>query len=243
MAENQNQKDATLADVNVESADGPVADRGPRRRRLPGRPRDVPGRGRQRQPGLVADAASTSRSWPSTTPVSNPMGGGLRLPRGVHQPRPARGEERHRRAADHLAGLVAGRLRQLRPVLRPDGLAQRRHLPDRRRPGRSRRRPAAVRTDQLLAGQRAPRPGSASAVAGEEEVRQQALVGRPDRAGRQRRHGVHGLPDLRLSPADARTSTSRTRTSTGVPSRPGSATSATPAIATSRSRWPRSRWD
>ena len=36
----------------------------------------------------------------------------------------------HRRGPDDLAGLVARRLRPLRPVHDPHGLAQRRHLPD-----------------------------------------------------------------------------------------------------------------
>ena len=39
-----------------------------------------------------------------------------------------------------LAGLVARRLRPLRPAVHPDGLAQRRHLPHQRRPRRRRRR-------------------------------------------------------------------------------------------------------
>jgi catalase-peroxidase len=37
---------------------------------------------------------------------------------------------------DHVAGLVAGRLRQLRAALHPHGLAQRRHVPRHRRPRR-----------------------------------------------------------------------------------------------------------
>ncbi len=45
---------------------------------------------------------------------------------------------------DRLAGLVAGRLRPLRAAVHPHGLAQRRHLPHRRRPRRRRRRPAAL---------------------------------------------------------------------------------------------------
>jgi catalase-peroxidase len=44
------------------------------------------------------------------------------------------------------------------------------------------------------------------------------------------------------SAADARTSGSPTRTSTGARSRPGSATSVTPVTASSRRRWPPSRW-
>jgi catalase-peroxidase len=47
------------------------------------------------------------------------------------------------RADDRFAGLVAGRLRPLRPAVHPHGLAQRRHLPHRRRPRR--RRPGQQR--------------------------------------------------------------------------------------------------
>ena len=49
------------------------------------------------------------------------------------------------RADDRQPALVAGRLRPLRAALHPHGLAQRRHLPHRRRPRRRRRRPAALR--------------------------------------------------------------------------------------------------
>ena len=48
--------------------------------------------------------------------------------------------ERH----DHVAGLVAGRLRPLRAALHSDGVARRGHLPHRRRPRRRRQRHAAV---------------------------------------------------------------------------------------------------
>ena len=59
---------------------------------------------------------------------------------------------------------------------------------------------------------------------------------------RQRRPGVDGLQDLRLRRRPRRTSGSPTRTSTGVPRPPGSATSATPATASSRTRSPPCRW-
>ena len=86
-------------------------------------------------------------------------------------------KQRHRAGADHLAGLVAGRLRPLRPVHDPDGLAQRRHLPDQRRPRRRRRRAAALRAAQQLARQRQPRQGAPAAVAGQEEVRPERSPG------------------------------------------------------------------
>ncbi|GAA2779173.1 hypothetical protein GCM10020219_058300 [Nonomuraea dietziae] len=59
-------------------------------------------------------------------------------------------------------------------------------------------RPAALRPPQQLAGQRQPRQGAPPAVAGQEEVRPEDLVGRPHDPHRQRRPGVDGLQDLRL---------------------------------------------
>ena len=123
---------------------------------------------------------------------------GVRLRRGVQGARPRRGQAGHRRGADDLAGLVAGGLRPLRPVHDPDGVAQRRHVPHHRRPRRRGRRPAALRPAQQLAGQRQPRQGAPAAVAGQEEVRPEPLVGGPDGPHRQRRAGVDGLRDVRL---------------------------------------------
>ena len=57
-----------------------------------------------------------------------------------------------------------------------------------------------------------------------------------------RRPGDDGLHDLRLRRRPRRTSGSPTRTSTGAPSTPGSATSATPVTGSWRTRWPPSRW-
>jgi len=64
--------------------------------------------------------------------------------------------------------------------------------------GGARRRAAALRTAQQLAGQRQPRQGAPPALADQAEVRQQDLLGRPDDPGRQRGAGVDGLQDLRL---------------------------------------------
>jgi hypothetical protein len=66
------------------------------------------------------------------------------------------------------------------------------------RPRRRWHRAAALRSAQLLARQRQPRQGPPPALAGQEEVRQVALLGRPDDPHRQRRPGVDGLQDLRL---------------------------------------------
>ena len=132
------------------------------------------------------------------SPPARPAGRRLRLRRGVRRPR-RRGAEagRHRRD-DGLAGLVAGRLRPLRAAVHPHDLARGRHLPHRRRPRRRRRGRAALRPAQQLARQRQPRQGPPAAVAGQEEVRPEAVVGRPARVRRQRRARVDGLRDVRL---------------------------------------------
>ncbi len=122
----------------------------------------------------------------------------LRLRRGIQEARPGRAEEGPLRADDRLAGLVAGRLGPLRRPVHPHGLAQRRHLPHRRRPRRRRHRQPALRAGQQLARQRQPRQGAPPALADQAEVRQQDLLGRPDDPGRQLRARVDGLQDLRL---------------------------------------------
>ena len=127
-----------------------------------------------------------------------PHGRGLRLRRGVPDPRPRRGGAGRRRGADDVAGVVARRLRSLRAAHGPDDVALRRHLPCRRRPGRRGRRDGALRAAEQLAGQPQPRQGAPAAVAGQEEVRRRALLGRPDGLRRYPCPGDHGPSDLRL---------------------------------------------
>ena len=90
--------------------------------------------GEQQQPHPTAGRAN-EKWWPNrlnlkilakNPAVANPIGCGLRLPGCVPSAGPAVGQGRHRAAAHHLAGLVAGRLRQLRTADDPDGLALRR---------------------------------------------------------------------------------------------------------------------
>ena len=57
---------------------------------------------------------------------------------------------------------------------------------------------AALRAAQQLARQREPRQGPPAALAGQAEVRPEALVGRPDGLRRQLRPGVDGAQDVRL---------------------------------------------
>ena len=196
---------------------------------------------RREQPRLVAEPARPEDP-PETPRRGRPHGRGLRLRRGVPDPRPRRPGEGRRRGADDLAGVVAGRLRPLRAARDPDGVALRRDVPRRRRPRRPGRRHAALRAAEQLAGQSQPRQGAPAALAGEEEVRPHDLLGRPDDLRGQPSAGDDGLHDLRLRRRPGRTSGSPTTTSTGVPSAPGSATSATAASGSWTTPWPPTRW-
>src|SRR5579871_1377924 len=149
------------------------------------------------QPGLVAEPVEPDSSPSELSPVQSP-GQGFQLRRGVQEARPGGPEEGPLRADDGLTGLVAGRLWPLRTAVHSDGLAQRRHVPNRRWPRRRRSRPAALRAPQQLAGQRKPRQGAPAAVADQAEIRQQDLMGRPDDPRRQLRARVDGLQDIRL---------------------------------------------
>ena len=149
------------------------------------------------EPPLVAESTE-SEGAPPELGVVRSHGRGVQICRGVQDARSRCREEGHRGGDDHVAGLVAGRLRPLRPAVHPDGVAQRRHLPHPRRPRRRRLRHAALRASQQLAGQREPRQGAPAALAGQAEVRPQALVGRPDDPRGQLRPRVDGARDVRL---------------------------------------------
>ncbi len=222
--------DAIVTDAKSE-------ERRPPRRARPGTAPD-PGR---RQPPVVAGAAQPE------DPRQEPGRGqsarrGLRLRRGLQGPGPRGHEAGHRRGADHVAGLVARRLRQLRPADDPYGLAQRGHLPHQRRPRRRRRRPAALRPAQQLAGQRQPGQGPPPAVAGQEEVRPEHLLGRPADPHRQCRPGDDGLQDLRLRRRPCGRLGGGGGRLLGSRDHPGWTTGATPATASWRTRSARSRW-
>ena len=190
---------------------------------------------------LVAEPAEPADPAPALGEVQ-PDGRAVRLRRGVQEARPGRAEEGPPRADDRFAGLVAGRLGPLRRPVHPHGLAQRRHLPHLGRARRRRHRQPALRAAQQLARQRQPRQGAPAAVADQEEVRQQDLVGRPDDPGRQLRARIDGLQDLRLRRRPRRHLGAGRGHLLGHGDRRGSATSATPATANSRIRSAPCRW-
>ena len=193
------------------------------------------------QPRLVAQSAQPEDP-PEEPRRHQPAGQGLRLRGGGAEPRRGRRARRRRRGDARLAGLVARRLRSLRSAVHPDGLARRGHLPRQRRPRWRRRRHAALRPAEQLARQRQPGQGPPPAVAGQEEVRQEPVLGRPDRLCGQRRPGGHGLRHrgLRLrsrGPLGARG---------GRLLGPRARVARRPALHRHngiwRTRWPRSRW-
>ena len=71
--------------------------------------------------------------------VANPMGGDFDYAAAFKTLDLDGRDAGHRGGDDDVAGLVAGRLRPLRPALHPDGVAQRGHLPHQRRSRRRRR--------------------------------------------------------------------------------------------------------
>ena len=174
-------------------------------------------------------------------PASNPLGPGFDYAEAFSKLDLRRPEERPGGADDRLAGLVAGRLGPLRRPVHPHGLAQRRHLPHRRRPRRRRHRQPALRAHQQLARQRQPRQGPPPALADQAEIRQRHLLGRPDHPGRQLAMETMGFKtfgfgggreDIWQPEEDIYWGKERT----------GSATSATAATASWRTRWPPCRW-
>ena len=134
---------------------------------------------RNRQPRLVAQPVAARDPAPAFRLV-RPDGPGLQLRRGVPPTRPGRGQAGPARTHDRVPGLVAGGFRSLRSFVHPHGLAQRRHLPQWRRPWRRSHRQPALRAAQQLAGQRQPGQGAAAAVADQAEIRSVDLLGRPD---------------------------------------------------------------
>ena len=157
-----------------------------------------PHRGRQRRESALVAQSTEPEDAPPELPVVRSDGRGVQLRGRIRVARPRCREAGHRGGDDHVAGLVAGRLRPLRAAVHPDGVAQRGHLPHPRRPRRRRLRHAALCAPQQLAGQREPRQGAAAAVAGQAEVRPEALVGRPDDPRGQLRPGIDGARHVRF---------------------------------------------
>jgi len=142
--------------------------------------------------------AQPTEAGPARAPPADRQSHGrdVRLRRGVQEPRSGRVEEGHHGADDQLARVVAGRLRPLRSVLHPHGLAQRRHLPHSRWSRRRRLRHAAFRAAQQLARQRESRQGAQVALADQAEVRTKDLLGRLDDPHRHPGARVDGHEDF-----------------------------------------------
>ena len=103
-----------------------------------------------------------------------------------------------------------------------------------RRPRRRWTRAAALCAPEQLARQRQPGPRTPPSLAGEAEVRQADLLGRPYDPGRQRRARNHGLQDLRLRWRTPGRLGTRSRRRFRLPRPPGwELTSVSPVIANS----------
>ena len=213
-----------------------------------------PRRAEQRSAGdPTPDAGRANRDWwpeparpqdpRGDTPSVDPMGADFDYAAAFQTARSRRPGAGRRRGADDLAGLVARRLRPLRPAHDPDGVARRRRrtasatAAAARRAGMQRFAPLNSWPDNAQPGQGAP-----AAVAGEEEVRPHALLGRPDDLRGQPRAGDDGLHDLRLRRRPGRRLGARRGRLLGPRAHLARRRALHAASASWRSRWPPSRW-
>ena len=131
------------------------------------------------------------------------MGAGFDYAKEFKQPRPRRRGRRPARADDRLRR-TGGRPTGATTACSSAWPGTRRHLPHRRRPRRRGHRQPALRAAEQLARQRQPRQGAPPAVADQAEIRPQALLGRPDDPGRQRRARNRWASRPSASPAAGR---------------------------------------
>ena len=176
------------------SIDGPKRREPGRRLSRHARRQHRDGRARDR---VVAQDAEPRHPAPARAP-HEPHGPRLRPSRSGQGARLRSRQGRRARADDRQPGMVAGRLGPLRRPDDPARLALGGLLPDRRRPRRRRLGQHPLRPAQLLARQREPRQGAPPALAGQEEVRQRAVLGGSDHPRRHNGLRVDGALDLRL---------------------------------------------
>ncbi len=110
---------------------------GPYGRRNPNERKQMPGHERRSptpvvwhhgKPALVAQPVESEGSQPELSPHRSD-GRSLQLRGGLQDARPRCRDGGPQSADDRITGLVAGGLWPLRPLLHPDGMAQRGHLP------------------------------------------------------------------------------------------------------------------
>ena len=150
------------------------------------------------EPGLVAEPARPVGPAPALA-RSNPLGEDFDYAEEFETLDVEAAQARRRRGDDHLAGLVAGRLRPLRPALHPHVLARGRHLPHRGRPRRRRRRRASA-SPRSTAGPTTPtstRPAGCSGRSSRSTASKLSWADLLVLAGNVRAR-VDGLRDLRL---------------------------------------------
>ena len=174
--------------------------------------------------------------------LSNPLGEEFQLRRGVQEARPGGREAGPVCPDDGFAGLVAGRLRPLRPACLSGWPGTAPAPTASATAAAARLRRPALCAAQQLARQRQPRQGPPAAVAHQAEIRPENLLGRPDGARRQLRPGVDGTSKRSALPGGREDVWEPEQDIYWGSETEWLATSATPATESWKTRWPPCRW-